>query len=149
MRRPLLVGSLVSILVIFVLLGATLYANNGYSWPTEEEFKAEMVLVEAEYPGLLHTLLTVDNGYSADRWSRIEEAFADVDWDTWPWKEGAFYRQFNPPGWVEFFDSYELVPVVAMAVLAFVAFWFWRTARGTGARPDPPEVQAPWLAVPE
>ena len=149
MRRPLLIGSLVSILVIFCLLGATLYANMGYSWPTEQEFKNEMVLVEAEYPGLLHTLLTVEDGYSADRWSGIEAAFDVVDWDTWPWKEGAFYRQFNPPGWVEFFDSYELVPAVAMLVLGFVAFWFWRTARSAGIPPEPPEAPAPWLAVPE
>jgi hypothetical protein len=142
MRRHLLIGSCLSLLVILGLLGATLYANKGYPWPAEEEFKAEMVLVEAEYPGLLHALLTVDDSYGAERWSRIEDAFGLIDWDTWPWKEGAFYRQFNPPQWVKFFDSYELVPVVVMVGFASIAYWCWRKTRETHARPGLPEAQA-------
>lgn len=140
-RRRLLFGFGLSLLVVLSLLATTVYANKGYPWPTEEEFKAEMLLVEVEYPGLLHTLLTSDGNRGDQRWAKIEEVFGLIDWDTWPWKDGAFYRQFNSPAWVEFFDSYELVPAVAVCVFGFAGYMFWRRAEEIKTQSEPQRSQ--------
>ena len=135
MKWLYILGFSLALFFIVGLLGATLYANKGYPWPTSEELKTEMVLVENEYPGLLHSLLTVENGYGTRPWREIEDTFGLIDWDTWPWKDGAFYRQFNAPGWVEFFDSYELIPAVVMCALGFIAFRFWRKTEEIRTQP--------------
>ena len=113
-----------SVAAILGLAGALVYANEGYAWPTQEEFKSELLLIEQEQPGLVHELLTTQN--SGDWWARINAAFSTVDWETWPWQGGAFQRQFDPPGWVEFFDAYEMIPLAAMCALGFAVYRLWR-----------------------
>lgn len=128
-NRGYLTGFIVLVLAVVGLLCATLYANEGYAWPTEDEFRAEMVLVEEEYPGLLHELLAIDESYGTQRWARIEEVFHRVDWGAWPWKSGAFYRQFNAPDWIRFFDSYETVTLVTVLALGLAAHKCWKSGR--------------------
>ncbi len=126
--RPYLAGVIILTVAAVALICFTIYANSIYPWPTEEEFNTEMVLVEAEYPGLVHTLLTMDTGNDAQRWAQIHTLFGLMDWDTWPWQNGAFYRQFNPPSWVKFFDSYEAVTITAISLFGFVAYRTWKKA---------------------
>jgi len=113
-----------SVAAILGLAGAIIYANEGYAWPTQEEFKSELLLIEQEQPGLVHEILTTQN--SGDWWTRINAAFSGVDWETWPWQGGAFQRQFDPPGWVGFFDAYEMIPLAAMCALGFAVYRLWR-----------------------
>ena len=126
--RRYFAGVTILIVAAIALICFTIYSNSIYPWPTEEEFKTEMVLVEAEYPGLVHTLLTMDTSNDAQRWAQIQSLFGIVDWDTWPWKNGAFYRQFNPPSWVKFFDTYEAVTITAISLFGFVAYRTWKRA---------------------
>jgi hypothetical protein len=125
------VGIFLSVAAILALAGAIVYANEVYAWPTQEEFKSELLLIEKEQPGFVHELLTVQD--SGDWWARINAAFSEVDWETWPWQGGAFQRQFDPPGWVEFFDAYEMIPLAAMCALGFAAYRLWR---GRGRQPE-------------
>jgi len=118
--RALCMGGIVICAVLIAgMAGAIFYANEGYAWPTEAEFKTEMVSIEQQYPGFVHELLTISDTYGGDRWERIKGAFDTVDWDAWPWQGGAFYRQFNVPAWVEFFDTYELIPLLVICLCGF------------------------------
>lgn len=118
--RALCMGGIAICAVLIAgLAGVVVYANEGYAWPAEEEFKTEMVAIEQQYPGFVYELLTIGDSYGGDRWDRIKGAFDTVDWDTWPWQGGAFYRQFNVPAWVEFFDTYELIPLLVMCLCGF------------------------------
>ena len=113
------VGIVTCAVIMAGMAGAIVYANEGYAWPTEAEFKTEMVAIEQQYPGFVHELLVINDSYAGDRWDRIKGTFETVDWDTWPWQGGAFYRQFNVPAWVEFFDTYELIPLLVICLCGF------------------------------
>ncbi len=121
-----------SVAIILGLGGAILYANEGYGWPTREEFKSELLTIEESQPGFVHELLTLHD--SGDWWQRVNAAFETVDWGAWPWKGGAFDRQFNAPSWVVFFDTYEPLTLICMCVLGFAACWAYRTR----AEPEAP-----------
>lgn len=127
-QRLLIAGSVIALSVIITLVCTTVYANIFYPWPTQDEFKSEMVLIEKENPGFVYALMTVDTTSDTQRWATIHSIFNLVDWETWPWPNGAFYRQFNPPGWVVFCDTYEVVNIVLMLLSGYFACRLWNKA---------------------